>query len=101
MNWCKEMIEDKNLEEAIHRVQKMEQYLDEILETLHEDSQKIFEGEVLQEKLKSLSEYYSNGLWLEDYDRDCAGEFPRDLKRGVLSQDTLYELFDELRQEEF
>lgn len=95
------MMEDKILEEAIQRVQKMEQYLDDILEVLHEDYQNIWEDEVLQEKLKALSEYYSNGLWLEDYDRDCAGEFPRDLKRGVLSQDTLYDLFDELSQEEF
>ena len=95
------MMEDKILEEAIQRVQKMEQYLDDILEGLHEDDQNIWEDEVLQEKLKDLSEYYSNGLWLEDYDRDCVGEFPRDLKRGVLSQDTLYDLFDELRQEEF
>lgn len=95
------MMEDKILEEAIQRVQKMEQYLDDILEGLHEDDQNIGEDEVLQEKLKDLSEYYSNGLWLEDYDRDCAGEFPRDLKRGVLSQDTLYDLFEELRQNEF
>lgn len=95
------MMEDKILEEAIQRVQKMEQYLDDILEGLHEDDQNIWEDEVLQEKLKDLSEYYSNGLWLEDYDRDCAGEFPRDLKRGVLSQDTLYDLFEELRQNEF
>ena len=95
------MMEDKILEEAIQRVQKMEQYLDDILEGLHEDDQNICEDEVLQEKLKDLSEYYSNGLWLEDYDRDCAGEFPRDLKRGVLSQDTLYDLFEELRQNEF
>ena len=95
------MMEDKILEEAIQRVQKMEQYLDDILEGLHEDDQNIWEDEVLQEKLKDLSEYYSNGLWLEDYDRDCAGEFPRDLKRGVLSQDTLYDLFEKLRQNEF
>ena len=95
------MMEDKILEEAIQRVQKMEQYLDDILEGLHEDDQNIWEDEVLQEKLKDLSEYYNNGLWLEDYDRDCAGEFPRDLKRGVLSQDTLYDLFEELRQNEF
>ena len=95
------MIEEKKLVEAIQRVQKMEQYLDEILEIFQDDSRNIWETEELQEKLKVLSEYYSNGLWLEDYDRDCAGEFSQDLKRGVLSQDTLYNFFDELKQEEF
>lgn len=95
------MIEEKKLVEAIQRVQKMEQYLDEILEVFQENPQNIWENEELQEKLKALLEYYSNGLWLEDYDRDCAGEFLQDLKRGVLSQDTLYNFFDELKQEEF
>lgn len=95
------MFENEKLEEAIQRVQEMEQNLDAVLEVLQKNIQNIWEDEAMQEKLKILSEYYSSGLWLEDYDRDCAGEFPQDLKRGVLSQDTLYDLFDELKQEEF
>ena len=97
MNWYKEMMDDKNLEDAVQRVQQMEQYLDDLLAAFQEDMQKIWELEELQEKLEALSEYYSSSLWLEDYDRDCAGEFPQDLKRGVLAQDTLYNLFDELK----
>ena len=77
----------------------MEQYLDDILAVFREDMQKIWELEDLQGKLQALSEYYSSSLWLEDYDRDCEGAFPQDLKRGVLAQDTLYNLFDELKQE--
>ena len=90
------MTEEKSLEEAIQRVQQMEQYLDDLLEVFREDMQKIWELEELQEKLKALDAYYSSGLWLEDYDRDCSGEFPPDLKRGVLAQDTLYNLFESL-----
>ena len=90
------MTEEKSLEEAIQRVQQMEQSLDDLLEAFREDGQKIWELEELQEKLKALEAYYSSGLWLEDYDRDCSGEFPPDLKRGVLAQDTLYNLFESL-----
>ena len=92
------MFEDRKLEEAIERVSQMEQYLDEILEKWQDDYRKFGEDEELLEKLEILSEYYSSHLWLEDYDRDCVGEFPKDLKRGVLAQDTLYNLFEELKE---
>ena len=44
------------------------------------------------EKLRLLNAYYTSGEWLEDYEADERGEFPPDLKRGVLSQDALYDL---------
>ncbi len=45
--------------------------------------------------LRALNEYLSSGLWLEDYEADERGELPPDLKRGVLSQDALYDLLTE------
>lgn len=39
-----------------------------------------------------LSGYMSSGEWLRDYEADEAGLLPPDLKRGVLSQDGLYDL---------
>ena len=47
------------------------------------------------EALRALNEYLSSGLWLEDYEADERGELPPDLKRGVLSQDALYDLLTE------
>ena len=44
------------------------------------------------EDLAILAEYYDSGLWLSDYEADERGEIPKDLKRGVLSQDGLYDL---------
>ena len=44
------------------------------------------------EKLRALDAYLASGEWLEDYEADERGEFPPDLKRGVLSQDALYDL---------
>jgi hypothetical protein len=85
------------LEAPMERVRRMESYLEKILQALENDVEQLWE-EAFQERFKALSEYYSGGLWLEDYDRDCAGEFPADFKRGVLGQDTLYDLFEELSQ---
>lgn len=47
------------------------------------------------EKLRLLDGYYTSGQWQEDYEADERGELPPDLKRGVLSQDALYELLSE------
>ena len=42
--------------------------------------------------LRRLEAYYTSGEWREDYEADERGELPPDLKRGVLSQDALYDL---------
>ncbi|MER2053760.1 MAG: DUF4298 domain-containing protein [Clostridia bacterium] len=47
------------------------------------------------EKLQLLNTYYTSGQWREDYEADERGELPPDLKRGVLSQDGLYDLLEE------
>ena len=49
------------------------------------------------EKLRLLDAYYTSGKWREDYEADEQGELPPDLKRGVLSQDTLYNLLEGAR----
>lgn len=49
----------------------------------------------LEEKLDMLEDYYTSGQWLDDYEADEQGLLPDDLKRGVLSQDALYDLFME------
>lgn len=41
---------------------------------------------------QALIDYYESGQWLKDYEADERGELPRNLKRGVLSQDGLWEL---------
>ena len=47
------------------------------------------------EVLRHLSDYYSSPAWKRDYAADEAGLFPKDLKRGVLSEDGIYDLLNE------
>ena len=49
--------------------------------------------------IATLREYEESGLWLQDYEADERGELPKDLKRGVLSQDALDDLFDSVKPE--
>lgn len=49
-------------------------------------------GQTTSADFPLLAAYMSSGDWLRDYEADEAGLLPRDLKRGVLSQDALYDL---------
>ena len=46
----------------------------------------------IKQMLKILEEYYTSGQWLKDYEADEQGLLPDSIKRGVLSQDALYDL---------
>ena len=54
--------------------------------------------DALQGDFKLLYDYYFGGEWTADYNADCAGLLPADLKRGVLSQDGVYDLFEQTRR---
>lgn len=69
---------DKN---RISRIQNMEEIYDRV-----------------RKDIATLKEYEESGLWLQDYEADDMGELPRDLKRGVLSQDGLDEVFEESKE---
>ena len=66
----------------IRRIEQMEMLFDEVSAN----------SENASDKIRILTEYYESGLWLSDYEADEKGLLPKDLKRGVLSQDGLYNL---------
>lgn len=72
----------------IQRIEQMEAAMDRLITALH-SHQTITPD--LQKDYQDLSNYYETE-WLSDYEADERGELPVDLKRGVLSQDTLYEI---------
>ena len=45
--------------------------------------------------LGELSAYYISDAWKRDFAADEAGLLPKDLKRGVLSEDGIYNLLEE------
>jgi len=84
------------VEAVVRRVVRMERCFDEIRAALETDAEAAEKNETIKEKLRSLLDYYENGQWLADYGRDSAGELPANLKRGVLSEDGVWNLLTEI-----
>jgi len=81
------------------RISRMEQYFDTLHQAVQCNKASISNDASLQSMLSELTAYYENGQWLEDYEADERGELPSELKRGVLSQDGVYNLLYDIRQD--
>ena len=79
---------ESTISEHILRIRYMEQIFDELLAA--------DPASLDAEKLARLTEYYENGQWLADYELDEAGLLPAGLKRGVLSQDGVHTLLENI-----
>jgi hypothetical protein len=83
--------------EQIERIRYMEELLDETEKVIRKLSVAIEDYEKIKDKINELESYYESPLWKIDYEDDEAGKLPKDLKRGVLSQDAVYNLLSELK----
>ena len=82
----------KEGEAAVCRIREMEACFDALRAAGAEERCK---DAALREQLERLAAYYEGGLWRRDYERDEKGLLPAGLKRGVLSQDGVYDLLTE------
>ena len=79
----------------ISRIIKMEQLYDFVTDILMNSPGEL-QSAPAKESIQTLSDYYESGDWLEDYELDEQRLLPPDLKRGVLSQDGLYDLLSKV-----
>ena len=84
--------------ERIERIKAMEERFDALAAVVAQLDKATQAYEEALPLLEELTDYYSGGQWLADYEADEAGLLPHDLKRGVLSQDSLYNLLDDLQR---
>ena len=89
---------NENREDVIARIKRMEQYFDEIGEIAKKDTKEVYENDVLRKKWQELLAYYEGGQWLKDFECDERGELPKNLKRGVLSEDGVYNLITKIEE---
>ena len=83
------------------RIQYMERILDEAAEAARSLSLALERYLAMKDSMAELEAYYTGPQWMRDYEDDCAGRLPEGLKRGVLSEDAVYDLLrirDELRR---
>ena len=79
----------------INRIQKMEERYDQLEKGVRALQAAVAECEGFKDNYKALKKYQKSGKWLKDYEADEQGKLPADLKRGVLSQDGLYNLLQD------
>lgn len=93
------MLSQEKLQETIERIILMEFYFDTIQKALEINPDFLKKEAPAGIMLQELTEYYENGQWMADYEADEAGLLPHDLKRGVLSEDGVYNLLFEIEQQ--
>ena len=76
----------------LERIRYMERLLDFVIETRKEQPIDSEKSARIQEALRILAEYYGSDEWKQDFADDEAGLLPKDLKRGVLSEDGIWNL---------
>ena len=82
----------------IERIKEMERRMDKASAAVTQLSAALNQYEEAQDALNSLSEYYGSDEWKQDFADDEAGLLPKDLKRGVLSEDALWNLLEDWRE---
>ena len=85
------------LDETVRRVSYMERLLDEVIAAQKDESRTWPWFRMRQ--LRILEDYYENGLWRLDFETDERGLLPHGLKRGVLSEDGLYNVLTDAWEE--
>lgn len=76
----------------IVRIRKMERRLNRSTAAVKRLEAALDKWEDAQEAIAALEEYYGSDLWKQDLADDEAGRLPTDLKRGVLSEDGIWNL---------
>ena len=84
------------IQEATERIRQMESYFDMLQKAADENPDVIREDVSIKAALRILTQYYENGQWLQDYELDEKGLLPKDLKRGVLAQDAVYDFLERI-----
>ena len=85
------MIKKKQLD----RISQMEDRFDEVTRVMAALDEAVSEYADFKSEIKALQDYMESGQWKEDFEADEAGKIPANVKRGVLSEDGLYDLLEE------
>lgn len=81
--------------ERIERITKMEARFDKSEEVVKRLEAALEDFAKLEHDIAKLETYYNSPQWRKDFEADEAGKLPKDLKRGVLSEDGIYDLLSD------
>ena len=75
----------------------MEQHLDRSSQAVMRLSAALDDYAAVRAAICELSNYYGSEEWKKDFSDDEQGRLPKDLKRGVLSEDGIWNLLSDCR----
>lgn len=84
--------------EQTERIRQMEQRLERSAAAVMALSAALDRYEEVKEDISALEAYYGSETWKQDFADDEAGLLPPDLKRGVLSEDGIWNLLTDARE---
>ena len=88
----------KRPQDPVNRIEYMEELFDKGLKLIKEAEENPIPFLNFQSEIEKLDEYYSDERWKNDFALDEQGKLPAGLKRGVLSEDGLYNLLGENKE---
>ena len=80
------------------RINDMEQLMERASSAVINFSAALDKYVEAQQAIAALSDYYGSDEWKQDFADDEAGLLPADLKRGVLSEDGIWNLLADNRE---
>lgn len=94
-NSMKNRFKNRMAAESIpQHIYQMEAILDTAQQKMDELEQRIADYKAFQAKIQELEAYYTSQQWKDDFAMDEEGKFPKKLKRGVLSEDGIYNMLE-------
>ena len=84
--------------EQIERIRQMELRMKRVAKAVVKLSAALENYESVQEDIAALEQYYGSEAWKQDLADDEAGLLPADLKRGVLSEDGIWNLLSDISE---
>ena len=84
--------------EQIERIRQMEMRLERSAAAVMELSAALDKYEAALEDIKALGAYYGSEEWKQDNADDEAARLPAGLKRGVLSEDGIWNLLSDAKE---
>jgi len=84
--------------EQIERIQQMEEMLNQATEAMNGLSAALDKYDEARTAVNTLDAYYGSDAWREDFEADEKGLLPAGLKRGVLSEDAIWNMLTDYRE---
>lgn len=81
--------------EQTKRIKQMERRMNRASKAIKKLSEALDKYKEVQKDIVALSNYYGSDDWRQDFLDDESGRLPQDMKRGVLSEDGIWNLLSD------